>query len=131
MSNLRVIRLSPNGDDVQGLSDWENIPAHRVLAGKEAKVRRHKFFGGDRSGGQVRVGVSEATAYSEKIDNYPKDEFMHVIEGSVTIIHHDGREETFVAGDSFFMPSGFNGVWKQTETIKKYFMVFDASVGTE
>ncbi|RUU48464.1 hypothetical protein EOD08_02500 [Mesorhizobium sp. M6A.T.Ca.TU.002.02.2.1] len=32
-------------------------------------------------------------------------------------------------GDSFFMPSGFTGQWKQAETMKKYFMIFDASAG--
>ncbi|TJV97102.1 MAG: DUF861 domain-containing protein [Mesorhizobium sp.] len=125
---IRVIRLSPNGD--HGLSPWENIPADRVIDG-EAQDRRHRFYVGDRQSGQVRVGVWEATAYSEKIENYPKDEFMYVIKGSVTIVEEDGKEETFVAGESFFMPVGFSGVWKQNETMKKYFMVYDSSHGTE
>jgi uncharacterized cupin superfamily protein len=126
---IRVIRLSRNGGDL-GLTQWETIPENRVIKG-DAKDRRHRFFVGDRPSGQVRVGVWEATAYSENIESYPKDEFMSVIEGSVTIIDPDGQEETFVVGESFFMPRGFTGIWKQTETMKKYFMVFDASNGAE
>ncbi|MER9177551.1 cupin domain-containing protein [Mesorhizobium sp. M0955] len=123
----RVIRLTPDGDPAHGMTPWEAISHDRVVVG-EPKDRRHRFYIGDRlRPGQVRVGLWEATAYTEKIKNYPKDEFMHVIEGSVTIVEEDGREKTFVKGDSFFMPSGFTGLWKQEETMKKYFMVFDAS----
>jgi uncharacterized cupin superfamily protein len=128
---IRVIRLTPNGDPTTGMTPWQKISHDGVIAG-EPKDRRHRFYIGDRlMPGQIRVGVWEATAYTEKLENYPKDEFMHVIEGSVTIIEEDGRESTFKTGDSFFMPSGFTGLWKQSETMKKYFMVFDASDGRD
>ena len=123
---VRVVRLLPDGDPVTGMTRWEKIDHDGVIEG-EPRDRRHRFFIGDRTNaGQVRVGVWEATAYTERMTNYPKDEFMVVIEGSVTIVEEDGREKTFVKGDSFFMPSGFTGIWKQEETMKKYFMVFDA-----
>jgi uncharacterized cupin superfamily protein len=123
---IRVIRMHPDGDPVGGMTAWEAISHDNVVEG-EGRDRRHRFYVGDRKlPGQIRVGIWEATAYTEKLENYPKDEFMYVIEGSVTIVEEDGREKTFVEGESFFMPSGFTGLWKQDEPMKKYFMVFDA-----
>ncbi|WP_287149990.1 cupin domain-containing protein [Mesorhizobium sp.] len=109
------------------MSAWEAIAHEHVVAGDLPRQRRHRFYVGERRlPGQIRVGIWEATAYTERLVNYPKDEFMYVIEGSVTIVEEDGREETFGQGDSFFMPAGFTGLWRQDEAIKKYFMVFDA-----
>ncbi|MER8748007.1 cupin domain-containing protein [Mesorhizobium sp. M1050] len=126
---IRVIRLTPDGDPVTGMTPWEPISHNNVIAG-EPKERRHRFYVGERvQPGQVYVGIWEATQYTEELKNYPDDEFMYVIEGSVTIIEEDGRKNTFVKGDSFFMPSGFNGIWEQKETMKKYFMVFSARNG--
>lgn len=123
---IRVIRLTPDGDPISGMTPWKNFAHDNVIAG-EPRERRHRFYIGERlRPGQIRVGIWEATAYTEKLENYPKDEFMYVIEGSVTIVEEDGRQETFAKGDSFFMPSGFTGLWKQDETMKKYFMIFDA-----
>lgn len=123
---IRVIRLHENGDPKDGMSPWEPIAHDKVLEGTP-RQRRHRFFVSDRlRAGQVRVGIWQATAYTERLENYPKDEFMYVIEGSVTIIEPDGRTETFTKGDSFFMPCGFAGLWQQDEPMKKYFMVFDA-----
>lgn len=122
---VRVIRMSPEGDPVSGMSAWEPISRDSVLSG-QADERRHRFYMSDRKlPGQIRVGVWEAGAYCEKLVNYPKDEFMYVIEGSVTIIAENGHKEKFEKGDSFFMPAGFSGVWFQDEPMKKYFMVFD------
>ncbi len=73
----------------------------------------------------MRVGIWEATAYSEKIDKYAADEIMFVLEGSVTIIGEDGDENTFGPGDCCFMPRGFSGVWKQSETMEKLHMTVD------
>ena len=74
----------------------------------------------------ILATVWDATAYTGRLEIYPKDELMVEIEGSVTIIDDDNRKETFKKEDSLFMPAGFTGVWKQEETMNKYFMVFDA-----
>ncbi|RUW12192.1 DUF861 domain-containing protein [Mesorhizobium sp. M1A.F.Ca.IN.020.06.1.1] len=108
------------------MSPWEPIAHDNVLKGRP-RQRRHRFFVSDRTAaGQVRVGIWEATAHTEMLENYPKDEFMNVIEGSVTIVEPYGRMEIFIKADSFSMPCGFTGLWQQDEPMKKYFMVFDA-----
>ena len=121
----RVIRLHSDGNPKAGMSPWEPITYDAVVEG-EPKQRLHKFFVATRGNtGEMRVGVWEATAYTEKIEDYPADEFMFVLEGSVTIIDRDGQEDTFRKGDCFFMPRGFTGYWKQNETIKKFHMTVD------
>ena len=61
-------------------------------------------------------------AYTDKMTPYHCDEIMFLAAGSVTITEEDGREETFVAGDCFFMPKGWSGYWKQSDDLKKFQM---------
>lgn len=56
-------------------------------------------------------------------DGYPVHEMMHVISGSVTLTHPDGTAETFVAGDTFFIPKGRPCTWENTETLRKFYMI--------
>ena len=114
----RVIRLDPQSP----MSAWESISHDGVVDG-ELKERRHDYFKADRSdSGSVKVGLWEASAYTERVVDYPCDELMVILEGSVTIIHEDGQEESFKVGDVLFMPRGFTGYWKQDEPMKKIFM---------
>jgi len=53
--------------------------------------------------------VWEATRYRERIDGYPIDELMLILEGSVIITDADGVKETFSPGDAFVMPKGVQG----------------------
>jgi len=69
--------------------------------------------------------VWEATRYRERIDGYPIDELMLILEGSVIITDADGVKETFSPGDAFVMPKGFKGMWENTETVRKYYMILE------
>jgi uncharacterized cupin superfamily protein len=44
----------------------------------------------------------------------------------VTLEDKSGREETFKAGDAFIVPKGVAVKWKQSEHIRKYWVIFDA-----
>ena len=69
-------------------------------------------------------GVWEcAPAREDYPDGYPVHEMMHVISGSVTLTHPDGRSETFTAGDTFFIPKGSPCTWENTETMRKFYMI--------
>jgi uncharacterized cupin superfamily protein len=110
-------------DTAQVLSKWTDISHENVVSG-QAKERTHEVFNKELPGlNQVRVGVWEAEPYKEKMVDYPCNEFMYIIEGSCIITEEDGHREKFFKGDSFFMPSGFNGYWEQTEYMKKYYMI--------
>lgn len=45
----------------------------------------------------------------------PVKEMMTMLSGSVTLIHQDGRQETFEAGDTFFIAKGTACIWEITQ----------------
>jgi hypothetical protein len=77
----------------------------------------------------MQTGIS--TPYICRLEDYGCDEFCVVLKGSVTMIDDDGHEETFPAGDSFLIPKGFTGYWKQSEKIKKFFMTVFFRLGPD
>lgn len=64
-----------------------------------------------------------ASAPSELQVNYDEDEFCVLIEGTVELTDASGHTETFVAGESFVIPSGFKGVWKSVTAVRKFYVV--------
>ena len=74
--------------------------------------------------GRLNAGVWECTPFVTKLRPYPVDEFMLILDGSTTIVHGDGHEETFRAGDAFVICKGLRCQWKQTETIRKYYVIY-------
>jgi uncharacterized cupin superfamily protein len=123
MSNSTIpIRLDPNGPNGSGLGEWHLMINESCAA--PPLERRKRFFIAERPAGQIRASVWESGPYTETIDYYPMDEFMVVIEGSVTLIFDDDHRETFRAGDTFFIPLGTKVVWKQEERMKKFCLVY-------
>jgi len=47
---------------------------------------------------------------------------VFVVSGSISIVDEKGNDELFQPGDCFFLPRGFNGYWKQHETLKIFHM---------
>ncbi len=57
---------------------------------------------------------------------YPWDEFMILLEGSVTIRLPDGRAETIREGEAFFIPKGLDCQWDQPDPVRKIYVIFEA-----
>lgn len=110
---MSIIRLSPTG------------PAGVGLSGDE-KSREHVYYTSAEDD-QVQAGVWEAPPYTSGPHNTKYSEFMYLLEGSVTLVDVDGREETFRAGDAVLVPRGTEFTWKQTERVRKYWVIFDRS----
>ena len=122
MSTPRIIRLHRTGDPKRGLSPCSFVdPA--TVEGAPPNEKGHIFF--TNATGNLTVGVWEATSYRERIDSYPVDEVMFVLEGSVTIIDAEGKSESFGPGDAFVMPKGFRGTWENRERLRKYFVILE------
>lgn len=64
-----------------------------------------------------------ASAPSELQVSYDEDEFCVLIEGTVELTDASGHTETFVAGESFVIPSGFKGIWKSVTAVRKFYVV--------
>ncbi len=52
---------------------------------------------------------------------YTDYEFVHVIEGKMTITPDGGTPVHIKAGDAFVVEANFKGTWKIEETIRKHF----------
>lgn len=54
---------------------------------------------------------------------YDEDELCVIIEGIVRLVDTSGKAETYKAGDTFLIPSGFVGVWETVEPVRKFYAV--------
>jgi uncharacterized cupin superfamily protein len=89
--------------------------------------RGHNYF--TDPSGALTAGVWTCTPMTTRLAPYPVNEFMLVLEGSVSIVDERGRVETMKAGDAFVIPKGLVCRWKQVEPIRKFYVIFDDPSG--
>jgi hypothetical protein len=70
--------------------------------------------------GSMMAGYWEATPGSYHA-TYTAYEFVHLIEGRITITPDGGTPVTVTAGDAFVVEKDFKGTWKIEETVRKHF----------
>ncbi len=121
---IETLLLDPNGLPDSGMGEWQTMTGADLLTDAPKERNAIVFESGEEGNRLVKIGVWECEAYAEHMNSYPYDEYMRVLDGSVIIIPDGGEAVTYKVGDSFFMPRGFKGVWKQTETMKKYFAIY-------
>jgi len=117
-----IIRFSPDGPPDRGLEPMAEITPDEVVAGSASEIG-HNYY--TSPSGVLTAGVWKCTAHTLAFGPYPVDEFMLVLDGSVNIVHEDGHEEIFRAGDAFVIPKGLPCQWKQTESIHKFYVILD------
>lgn len=114
----RTFRLDPHPD---GMTPSDFMQEDSFTTSDKSETNLFAHAAEDES---LLSGVWEsAPAREEYPDGYPVHEMMHVISGSVTLTHPDGRSETFTAGDTFFIPKGSPCIWENTETLRKFYMI--------
>ncbi|MEQ9258716.1 MAG: cupin domain-containing protein [Roseovarius sp.] len=77
----------------------------------------------DRASPHVRAGTWKCEPYTDDMVDYPFDEFMVILSGTITLIYPDGTRDSFGPGSAFLLPQGFTGTWHQPETVVKYFVM--------
>jgi uncharacterized cupin superfamily protein len=117
-----IIRFNPEGPPGQGLEPMVDITPDMVVEGSASELC-HNYY--TSPSGLLTAGVWKCTAHTLELGPYPVDEFMLVLDGSVNIVHADGHEEVFRAGDAFVIPKGLPCQWKQTESIHKVYVILD------
>ena len=70
--------------------------------------------------GSIISGYWEATPGTYHA-TYTEYEFVHFIEGKLTITPDGGAPVVLGPGDAFVVESGFTGTWKIDETVRKHF----------
>ncbi|WP_044210442.1 cupin domain-containing protein [Flammeovirga sp. OC4] len=58
-----------------------------------------------------------------KVDGYPYDQFVLVIEGKVTLQPEGEKEKTYFPGDVFFVPKNYAGTWDMPSDYKELIVV--------
>lgn len=118
----KLFRFNPNGPKGNGLQDWDPIDPADLEAG--TPVQRGHLYHEDPAFGYM-AGVWDCTAMTEKFGPYGVNEFMYLLEGSVTMVLEDGKEVTINAGEPFIIPKGLPCQWKQQGYVRKYFVIFE------
>jgi uncharacterized cupin superfamily protein len=102
-------------------------PYLKVVGPTHAKYVEVPVF---RSGdGLLEVHMKRFEAVTLELMQWPVDEFMHLIKGQVEITTPTGHRERLRAGDSFVLPKGFSGTWRQLDTIDMMTVTYNGSSG--
>jgi uncharacterized cupin superfamily protein len=72
--------------------------------------------------GSMISGYWEATPGTYHA-TYTEYEFVHIMEGRLTITPDGGTPVVLGPGDAFVVEAGFKGLWKIDETIRKHFCI--------
>ena len=126
MSDSKIIRFEPDGPAEKGLETWETMDPSTLVAGTPVQ-RGHIYHELPELG--YLAGVWDCTAMTSRVEPYEVNEFMLLLEGSVTIAVEGGDEVTIHAGESFMIPQGLRCSWKQDASVRKYFVIFEDRSG--
>ncbi len=128
MSVSEITKFETDGPAGEGLVEWDPISTDELIEGEPVQ-RGHMYYDNKDTG--LCAGVWDCTPMTGKMEPYSVNEFMHVLEGDVTIVHEDGSELTVSAGESFVIPKGTICSWKQPNYIRKFFVIHDEASGAE
>jgi uncharacterized cupin superfamily protein len=126
MTAPRFTCFEPYGPAETGLQVWDPIDPATLSSG--APVQRGHVYHEDASTG-LMAGVWDCTAMTGKFEPYEVNEFMLLLEGSLTIVGGNGDEVIVSAGEAFVLPKGLPCTWKQDGYLRKFFMIFDDMSG--
>ena len=109
MPQGKIALLAPNGPHGK-LESREPPPLDLLESGEQQVVNGYRWINDTEL--QVFMGVSDYTPAILKPRPFPQNEFIMVLDGSVTIVEPGGRESTFRAGDCFIFPQGCMRQWR-------------------
>ncbi len=109
---------------INGPTGWLNkkdelLEAADLISGRPLGLD-HAYYEKDKP--LLKAGIWRSSPYTEYFEDYQYDEFMYLLEGSVTV-ESEKSKETFWKGDAFLLPKGFKGYWKQEESVLKYYVL--------
>jgi uncharacterized cupin superfamily protein len=123
MEDFTIIAFDRDGPDGRGLSAINESPDDLPLVpGSSVPVQRSDIYFADNTGKCI-AGIRDCTPCQTAMGPYPFDEFMVILEGSVIIVHEDGTETNFRAGEAFVISKGTPVSWKQTESVQKLYVI--------
>jgi len=122
-----IVRFAPKGPTGK-LERLDDFPAS-ILESDQPTQHGHSYL--NDSGHGFVAGVWDCTPFTTRLLPYSCNEFVLILEGSVTIVEPYGRETTIHSGESFVIPQGLNCQWKQTGYLRKYYVIFEEASGRQ
>ena len=107
ISNKRADSIAVSGAKVPFLLD-RALMSGIGLSNLDTANYRNTLY----SGVELDVFTASERPHQKEIINNKKEQFIHVLNGLVTITPHKGQAQTFYTGDFFILPEGFSGSWK-------------------
>lgn len=95
-------------------------PAAAVLLTPAPECRKHLLF--QSQDGGLNVGIWEATPYARVPIRYGFAEFMHLLEGDVTITDDLGNKRHFTVGAMFLVFNGAVCAWDNPNPVRKLYV---------
>ncbi len=102
----------------KGLTTLETPWPKRMLV---SGIETHRFD--NLFTGQLVVSIYQADDGMVKIEDYPFDEFVHVLNGRSILTAKGAAPQTFEAGDSFVVPKGFTGTWEMQDNFREMIVI--------
>ncbi len=120
MTDQAFIKLNAYGPEGAGLT--RRPPYLKENLETEPPVHSSHLYVNDEAQA-IKIGVWECTPHTSKMAAFPVNEFMILLEGSVTMLEKDGKATTIRAGEAFVVPKGAVCQWKQAEPVRKFFVI--------
>lgn len=92
-----------------------------VINGTKPVQKNHTCY--EDTTGQFFSGTWDSEPFTSEIKPFPCNEFVYLLEGSITLIDEDGNEHFVKAGDAFFVPQGTVCGWRTTEYVRKFYAI--------
>ena len=109
----RVSTISQKALAGEDLEDFPPYPASMIISGDP----QHKAGGNVRC--SIHAGVYQSSPAKLALEDYPSDELMFVLSGSVTVTEKDGGSTTYYPGDAFILHKGFEGTFEMRGPFRK------------
>ncbi len=113
---LRIIRFEPNGPP--GVQ-WEG----------RGNSKTHYYYRSAQNK-NTAAGIWTSPDFSGQTHRVTSTEFIYLLQGAITLLHKNGREEVFRAGDAVVIPRGTEFQWKKSEDVKEYWAIFEREDGS-
>ncbi|MEZ5733359.1 MAG: cupin domain-containing protein [Paracoccaceae bacterium] len=126
MDQTTAIRIHPDGDPETGMSPAGIVAPDTFTTDLRHETMHTAFASAD---GRATAGVWECAPCQMVVEPFGIDEFMVMIEGSMTLTPHEGTPDHFKQGDAFLIPADFSGVIKVDELARAYWMVYQQPEG--
>ncbi len=114
--------IKPEGIEKVERLPFKDRPSLKATEGKDATFRTTRDF--VSADGKLTAGIAQFDKMTVEVVDFPVDEYMHLIEGEVEITDNAGKVTKFKAGDSFVMPKGFTGTFRQLTPMKKFAVTY-------